>query len=86
MSIEENIWNKRLNWVKLRDASKNKFERLHWNLKIAYYDHEVARRYGNTEGKKRAANKISSLKRGIKRDTLNSELRAIQKALKNSKM
>jgi hypothetical protein len=61
----ENIWTKRLNWVKARDASKNKYERFHYNLKIAYYDYEVARRYGNVGGKKNAWNRIKSLKKNV---------------------
>lgn len=81
----ENIWTKRLNWVKARDASKNKYERFNYNLKIAYYDYEVARRYGNVEGKKKAWNRIKSIKKNVKYNTLNGELRAVQKTIDNSK-
>lgn len=81
----EDLWTKRLKWVKSRNASKNKYEKILLGLKIARYDHVFARRYGNTEGKKKARDRISDFKRRLKDTKLGDELKAIETAYENSK-
>jgi hypothetical protein len=81
----EDIRNKRLNWVKARKLSKNKYERLSLSLKIANYDYVIAKHYGNKEGKKAARKRIIDLRSRLKFMKLKDELKAIHTSHKNQK-